>query len=225
MEAFWAICGLGPDAGPGLPLAVAMFVMGLMGGVAHCTVMCGPFVLAQVGERFAEGARNRAWTAVLAPYQFGRISTYAGLGALSGGIGATAAWATEYRWIPAAALLLAALVFAAQAFGRMRLGWGESVAGRLSAGRSRGFGLGLALGFLPCGLLYGALIAAGGAGGAWQGALAMAAFGLGTVPALAVIGWLGLAAGKRWLALARSSAPAIGLISALVLAVLAIRAL
>jgi sulfite exporter TauE/SafE len=219
------MCGLGPDAGPALPLAAALFVMGLMGGMAHCTVMCGPFVLAQVGERFAAGARSRAWTAVLAPYQLGRISTYAGLGAVAGGLGATAAWAGEWRWIPAAALLLAALVFALQALGRMRLGWGEAVAARLSFGRLRGFGLGLALGFLPCGLIYGALIASAGAGGAWQGALAMAAFGLGTVPALAIVAWLGLTAGRRWLDLARRSAPVIGLVSATILAVLAIRAL
>jgi sulfite exporter TauE/SafE len=46
------------------------------------------------------------------------------------------------------------------------------------------FATGLFLGLLPCGLLYSALIAAVGRGGVVQGGIALAVFGLGTVPAL-----------------------------------------
>ncbi len=46
------------------------------------------------------------------------------------------------------------------------------------------FSLGLLWGLVPCGLVYAALPIALFAGGAWQGATVMLAFGLGTLPAL-----------------------------------------
>ena len=46
---------------------------------------------------------------------------------------------------------------------------------------------GLATPFLPCGLLYGAFLMAAGAASVAGGALVMTAFGLGSVPALALV--------------------------------------
>jgi uncharacterized protein len=222
MEFLWAICGIGPGAGAGIPLTAGMLMAGLLGGAGHCSLMCGPFALAQVAESFAAGSTSRWWTATLAPYQIGRILTYSALGAVAGAFGAAAAWLTEVPWLPPAALMLAALAFAFQSFGLLRFGWDFGLTKWLGGGRLRGLARGLALGFLPCGLIYGALFAATGAGGALPGALAMAAFGLGTVPALVAVGWLGLAAGKRWFDLARASAPYLGMANAVVLTVLAI---
>jgi sulfite exporter TauE/SafE len=54
-------------------------------------------------------------------------------------------------------------------------------AARLGAGRHAWLA-GMAWGWLPCGLVYGALAAAIFAGSPLQGALAMLAFGLGTLP-------------------------------------------
>jgi hypothetical protein len=48
--------------------------------------------------------------------------------------------------------------------------------------------LGLLWGWLPCGLVYSVLVSAVSAGGAWQGALVMLAFGLGTLPNLVAMG-------------------------------------
>ncbi len=62
----------------------------------------------------------------------------------------------------------------------------------------RGYALGLMLGFLPCGLLYGALAAAAASGDPLTGAFAMIAFALGTVPALLAVGLAGHVAGQRW---------------------------
>lgn len=222
MEFLWAICGLGPAAGTGVPLAGGMLVAGFLGGLGHCSLMCGPFALAQVAEGFAAGSTSRWWTATLAPYQIGRLLTYSTLGAVAGGFGATATWITQASWLPSAALMLAATAFAFQALGRMGFGWDFGLTKGLGRGRFTGFVRGVALGFLPCGLIYAALIAATGAGGALPGALALAAFGLGTVPALVVVGWLGLAAGKRWLELARTSAPYLGMVNAVMLTALAI---
>jgi uncharacterized protein len=76
------------------------------------------------------------------------------------------------------------------------------VAGLLK-GRAPGHPLlvGLFLGLLPCGLLYSAVIAAVSRGGALQGAVALAAFGLGTAPAL-----LGLSLADQLLARNRAVA-------------------
>ncbi|GAB1231798.1 sulfite exporter TauE/SafE family protein [Ferrigenium sp. UT5] len=52
----------------------------------------------------------------------------------------------------------------------------------------RALGLGLLWGWLPCGLVYSVLITALASGSAGQGALIMAAFGLGTLPNLLAIG-------------------------------------
>ena len=51
--------------------------------------------------------------------------------------------------------------------------------------------LGLALGLLPCGFLYAALVVAAASGGGGFGALAMLAFGAGTVPGLVAVGLAG----------------------------------
>jgi sulfite exporter TauE/SafE len=44
--------------------------------------------------------------------------------------------------------------------------------------------MGMLLGFLPCGLVYAAVIAAAALGGPLQGGAGLALFGLGTVPAM-----------------------------------------
>ena len=49
-------------------------------------------------------------------------------------------------------------------------------------------GLGLVLGLLPCGLSFAAFAAALPSGGATEGALAVFAFGLGTLPGLLLLG-------------------------------------
>ena len=50
-------------------------------------------------------------------------------------------------------------------------------------------------GWLPCGLVYSALVWSLASGGAWQGAAFMTAFGLGTLPALLLMG-----VAAQWLA-------------------------
>lgn len=83
----------------------------------------------------------------------------------------------------------------------------ETSSGPSSGSATRRFCLGLVLGFLPCGLLYGALAAAAGAGGVIQGGLAMTAFALGTIPGLAAVGFAG------HLALRGRAAPALSALS------------
>jgi uncharacterized protein len=194
-----------------LPLFLLLFATGLWGSFTHCAGMCGPFVLTQVDQGLDRLGKNgfgrweRLRGAALLPYHLGRLTTYAALGAIAGGVGAMLADITGLRWILAGFLLVAALLFAAQALGIAALSAPgmPSVLGRLlvplkpGASRLHRYGLGVALGFLPCGLLYGALTAAASAGNAGSGAVAMAAFALGTMPALVMVGWGGLLLGLR----------------------------
>jgi len=182
-----------------------MFVLGLLGS-GHCVGMCGPLVLAIP----APGGRLLPHFA----YHAGRITTYgavgAGLGALGsrlsqlpGGSG-TAALERVHQ-IQAAVTFFAAVLLVA--FGLMRLGalrepkWLREVSpgkipGWSAAVRSAVRGrqllhtlwLGLLMGLLPCGLSYAAFARALPAGSGPAGALLVVAFGVGTAPALIILG-------------------------------------
>jgi sulfite exporter TauE/SafE len=202
----------GPDqTARGLWAIPALALAGLAGSVVHCVGMCGPFVLGQAADRMArlpagrmcEAARLRS--GLLLPYHAGRIATYAALGAAAGALGSL----TLPTALPAGLLALAGTLFLLLALGRawpgLHLGGGiAALAG--PAGRLGGLPLGLALGLLPCGMVYAALAAAASLG-PLLGAAAMIAFGLGTVPALVVVAVLGVAAGRRWNTALRALAP------------------
>lgn len=187
-------------------------------GSPHCAGMCGGFAAA-CGQR--RGG--------LALWHAGRMTTYAALGALAGGVG----WVIPGpAWLPAAASAVLLVWFAGAVAGVLpepapRLGWlgrtGARLLGRPSAAAR--FGFGALNGLLPCGMVYAALSIPVALADPLQGAAAMVAFGLGTLPALTLlpaalqsfaargrwqrraIGALVLAAGL-WSVAARSSPPA-----------------
>jgi hypothetical protein len=70
------------------PLFVSLFLTGMVGSITHCTAMCGPFVMLQVSARLSgqlpgpAADLTRLAGAALLPYQFGRFTTYAVLGAV-----------------------------------------------------------------------------------------------------------------------------------------------
>ena len=193
----------------GIPFA--LFLAGLLAGFSHCTAMCGPFVLMQVMAGTSGGcappyALQRLSGAALLPYHFGRLTTYTGLGAVSGGLADVMTELFDLRWLAAMALMGAAvysILLLSRALGWMQLrqprrsaesghlfrgAWAKLVS---RAGRLGRFPLGLLLGLLPCGLVYAALAAAAGSGSASTAMLAMAAFGLGTVPGLIAVALAG----------------------------------
>ena len=163
-------------------------------GSPHCVGMCGAFAVA-ASERPLEGL---AWHA-------GRLTTYAVLGALAGAAGSAL---PGPPWVGPALAGVFLVYFAARLAGLPGLpeSWTLPLVTRVGTAlvRRRGipgrYAFGLANGLLPCGLVYAALALPVAAGGALPGALAMLAFGAGTVPILAVAG-----AGLRRLA-ARSLA-------------------
>lgn len=218
-----------------LGLPAALFLAGLAGSAVHCVGMCGPFVLGQVMTE-AAGSRSRAYSewrrlagAALVPYHLGRATTYTGLGAAAGELTAVFASTAGFAWLSAILLVVAAFLLIAQALG-LALGTASAAgallarfAGPLSTSRSVAgrYGLGVVLGFLPCGLLYGALAAAAGSGTGAGGAAAMFAFSLGTMPALIAVGWGGLLLRRRLRDAARWIATPVLIANALLMLVLA----
>ncbi len=233
----------GSTFGPWLTLShpLGMLLLGLVGGAVHCSGMCGPFVLFQVGNRLAtlpvapEPMLRRLSGMALLPYHAGRATTYSLLGAAAAGLTGGLQRISLSGYLPAAALSLAALAMAFVAYrqiqpaaparaGGFAAGWMNFLSPmfRQTTGLS-GYLLGVALGFLPCGLLYSALLLAGAAG-SWQaGATGMLLFSIGTMPALLVVGMFGAAAGQRWRgAMRRLLLPVFGL-NVLLLLLLALR--
>jgi sulfite exporter TauE/SafE len=204
-------------------VAAGMLLAGLTASPLHCAPMCGGFVLGQVSDRMARlpGARlhecHRFSTALLSPYHVGRLTTYALLGLASGAGGLLI---NRFTGSAGVFLLLGAVLLLAQAARRL------GPAFTLPFTRSlRGYPLGIALGFLPCGVLYAALAAAAATASPLTGALAMLSFGLGTIPALVVVGLFGAAAGHRLRRSFAALAPAVLVFNAGLLTVLGVKML
>ncbi|PKU23379.1 sulfite exporter TauE/SafE family protein [Telmatospirillum siberiense] len=214
----------------------SLALAGLVGGVSHCAGMCGPFVLSQVAARLegTPAGQMREWHrlsgAAVLPYHLGRAATYAILGGAGAAVtGSLTTAVGGLHWLSAALLLAAALFMAGLAIPSLKrlltgtngeaAGWSrilERLAGPLFGQPTgwRGFLLGLLLGFIPCGLLYGALAAAAASGNVLTGMAGMLAFAAGTWPSLFAVGLLGHLAGNRWRAPVLRYAPLLLMINA-----------
>ena len=194
---------------------LAFFSSGFTVGFGHCVGMCGPIAVSL--------SLNLPQRKVLIPhllYHAGRITTYALLGAVVGLTGSFTAVASRIAGIQKGVLIFAGVLIVLMGLatvgwiplGRIftdsfrPMGFLARAFQRLNAAPSRGsyYPAGLVLGLLPCGPVYTALVAAARAGmesgqplrGMFTGSWLMLAFGLGTVPALLLVGRL---AGLGWL--------------------------
>jgi sulfite exporter TauE/SafE len=178
-------------------LYAALLLTGFLGSLGHCLGMCGPLVM-MVGVRFKAQGASALPNHFL--YHGARISVYALLGAIFGGVGSLLGMGSGLSSLTGAISLLLGVgivVFGLGYLGYLPLGRVEG-AGRwlnrlmnraLKQGGNAGLiGLGLTNGLLPCGLVYSALLLAASSGGALPGALGMFLFGISTIPALLVVG-------------------------------------
>jgi sulfite exporter TauE/SafE len=169
---------------------LGFLTLGLIGGLGHCVGMCSPFVI-MVSRRYA-GETRPSWLAQTW-YHAGRLTTYMLLGAAAGAMGLAVGVVGDMVGLRQAALILAGAMLVVWSLAMLTdLGsrmlsttWLSRMVSRLSARMpSHPFTLGLALGLLPCGLVYTAVVGAIAQGSLVDGTLALAAFGAGTVPAL-----------------------------------------
>lgn len=175
----------------------AALLLGLVAS-GHCVLMCGGISTA-LGLATAKDSKGRPRASLLVAYQVGRIGSYALAGLLFAGLLGRAIALLDIavvrhglRALSAIAFLTAAFV----AFGRVRdpgTAIGRRVWPRLArlgrrvlpvANIPRALAFGMLWGWMPCGFVYTVLLIATLQLDALQGAITMAAFGVGTAPAL-----------------------------------------
>ena len=184
-------------------------------GFGHCIGMCGPIMVS-----FSLNLKEKSIFIPQLLYHLGRITTYAILGGVVAAAGSLTIITAHIDTIQKSVMILTGILI--MIMGLAMAGWVPL--GRVFGDHSssdgfifKGFGklskvnstlvywpLGLLLGLLPCGPVYTALLGAARAGmdasttqqSILTGAGLMAAFGLGTVPALLLVakladlGWL-----------------------------------
>lgn len=162
------------------------FLLGLTGSL-HCVGMCGVLAL-QAG---------RTPTAILL-YHTGRIAAYVVLGLLAGVVGRFMALGGWLGWFSITLGLVIILFLLFQGAGRwLTLKFSTGLYGlqkkliRLLNKQSTGTALGIGLlnGWLPCGLVYSAVVLALVQPDIGYSIMVMMLFGLGTVPALMAVRW------------------------------------
>ena len=198
-----------------LTLLLAALSMGFFGS-PHCLGMCGGIVTA-FGMSM-QGVSPSKKSALVATYHFGRLLSYSLLGIFASTLGMLVLAPFLHNSLPRLLLGGILIVIGLAMCGLPLLSQLEKVGMRfwqsLAPVRKRVFPLdsfgkalfaGLLWGFLPCGLVYGALmmaIVSGGTGtpSPLNGAVLMFVFGLGTLPMLLatqkVVGVLQQAIGK-----------------------------
>lgn len=177
-------------------LALTALVMGLAGG-PHCVAMCGA-ACAGIGQ--VSGTRQN--TALLS-FQAGRWLGYS----LMGGLAAFSVQALGWLTVESAALrpVWSMLHVAAAVLGLLLVWqakqpvWLDQSAQNLWAkirqlnsnlGKVAPIGVGVLWAFMPCGLLYSALMVAALTGNVLDGAITMACFALGSGVSLGFAPWM-----------------------------------
>lgn len=179
-------------------------MVGLMGS-GHCLAMCGGLAAALgLGVR---GSQSQKLSLLLVA-QFGRIASYGLIGSLFGGSLALMQGLFDIKLFLLTLRLLANLMLIAMGlyiagwwFGLKRI---ESLAlplwRKLQPIQKRflpmhsardAFMVGVFWGWLPCGLVYSALVTSVSSGAHLFSGLAMASFGLGTLPSVWLMGTAG----------------------------------
>ena len=185
---------------------ISAFFVGLFSTV-HCLGMCGG-IIGALTFSLPEHIRNNRWQLIpyVSAYNIGRITSYSIAGALVGSLGDSI-----LGFLPSYGHLILQLLASALmvGIGLYLAGWFpafvkiehigkpvwkklEPISQKLIPVKSprHAFLFGLVWGWLPCGLVYTALIWSATAGSAKDGALLMLAFGTGTLPAVMIAGIL-----------------------------------
>ncbi len=173
---------------------ITAFITGLLGSF-HCAGMCGPIALAT--PTIGTTGLQKSWGKLL--YNLGRIITYAVMGFLFGafGLGLKLAGLQQSISIIAGVIIILTVL--------VQFNWLQKLAGnpfRFVKGefiaklfQTKTYGalliIGLLNGLLPCGFVYIGLLGSVATQHAWQGALFMVLFGLGTLPMMFGVSMLG----------------------------------
>lgn len=213
---------------------ITAFLLGLF-STAHCIAMCGSVIGALTLSLPAEiREQPRRMFPYVLNYNLGRILSYAIGGGIVGALASPLNNIGGLQWLQylSVIIMVSMGLYLAGWFPRFahieRIGgpvwrWLQPVGQKFLPVKSlkQAFFLGAVWGWLPCGLVYAALVMAATTGDAVYSASVMLAFGLGTLPAVMgaglFVGFLTMLARKPWFRKAAGL-----LIIAMAIAVLAI---
>lgn len=194
----------------------AGFLFGLLGSF-HCVGMCGAIALALPGA----GQSRTRYVAGRVLYNLGRVSTYAVLGTVAGGLGQSLRLAGLQQGLSVASGLLILLLVAVpeRYTGRAAATLGlDQILFRLKQALAYFFQRpalgalylsGVLNGLLPCGLVYLAVAGALSAPDLGGSAAYMALFGLGTLPLMLALSLTGQLVSLQWRTRLRRAVPVV----------------
>jgi sulfite exporter TauE/SafE len=193
-----------------------LFGTGVTMSLGHCVGMCGPIVATFSLSQRSATASALALAPALTLYHAGRITSYTAIGMALGLLGSATGALSGTQTLQAALAIAVGIAMLLLGFGLLGLlptqrwvessslaGWVASrIRGLLGTRRRTGqYALGIANGFLPCGPVAVLALGAATAGSAVRGGLSLLVYGLGTLPALVILGlgtgWLGATARVR----------------------------
>ena len=195
-------------------MLVTAFLFGLMGSL-HCIGMCGPIAFMLPLDRNRNGLRY----VQLGLYHMGRALAYGLIGLVFGLVGkGLYLFGFQQKLSVILGLIMIASVLIPS---RYYKGWTLTkpfyrLVGKLQAALGNQLNkrspdtfltIGFLNGFLPCGLVYMALIGAMALASAGQGALYMIVFGLGTLPLMSAVALFAKMVKGKWTQRARKAIP------------------
>ncbi len=180
---------------------IIILTTAFLGSVGHCIGMCGGIVVAYTSSKIDPKSAYMHQTASHLAYNFGRVTTYAILGAVFGMIGSVLAFTPTAKGILFVVTGILMVLTGFSLIGNIRFlnsvewsiaqyPWYQKSFQKLIGSKSyvSFYLLGMLNGIIPCGLVYSFAIFAASTATPWGGALVMAIFGLATIPALFFLG-------------------------------------
>jgi len=174
---------------------IGFLMMGFSVGFGHCIGMCHPFVL-YISGRFV--GDKKGYNNLFIPhikYNLGRVTTYAFLGFVAGFAGDMMQVVGRLMGIQKGAAIAAGVflvLYGVLSF--IGYNFMNKLENKLAGGTfvnrlkklqpKSAYMTGVVLGFLPCGPLYGMIIASASSASASRGFLSMLFYGLGTTAAM-----------------------------------------
>jgi uncharacterized protein len=195
---------------------ISLISLGFFGGFSHCIGMCGPFVLHQSYENIKKFDLEQNYqiskikSSLLIKYHLGRITTYSFIAAIFSQF--TKIIDNNIFKNFSSLLMALAIIMILKSnypkyffiFKVLKIRAPKKITKYISqkVKNLNGFFLGIYLGFLPCGLVYAALMIASSSQNIITAFGLMCAFGISTIPALFCVSYgnsLLMKKGKKYL--------------------------
>lgn len=155
-------------------------------GSGHCVAMCGGIAVTQ------SDSKSR-----LIQYHLGRLAGYSALGALAGWLGQAvfqSVWMNRISWVAASFLAASFVWMGIQSWKgevtHVSILPNPVLQALFRRAKGRALGVGILTALLPCGWLHGFVLSSIATQDAFLGALTLAFFWMGTLPALASAPWM-----------------------------------